>query len=167
MAEGRTVACKRCGTHVEPALVCISPRAELVCPTCDATERIAFHTAEGRRTVFHTALGGLTAGLVPCVFASMTLNHSGTSGTLIFYKPLIFVAGVAAVALAITTLRRCRATEERRALGRLFGWTVVAAAMAAILGSTAIVAVGSIYAGLAVLGAFLLWPVFRKLAKRP
>jgi len=133
MAEGRTVACTSCGLHIDPVKAAISPQGTLVCPSC--RENPGTEAAKGRVTALPLALGAAFVSLVPSPFLEMPTQR------LRPYEPVFLVAGLAATALGLASLWCTRRAENRRALGRLFSWTFVAAVTGTTFGVVTVLAV--------------------------
>lgn len=160
IAEGRTVACKYCGIRIEPATVTISARGELACPTCAAAERAAYYSAHGKKTALYSGLAALVAGIVPFAFVLALTKHEWAYGSVVFYRPLVLVAGLAGGVLGIASLRRLLRAPERRALGGLFRWAAMAATVGTVIGCVTVVCVEPAF-GVLTLLVTVIWGSWR------
>jgi hypothetical protein len=159
LAEGRAIACTRCEIQVEPALVCISPRGQLVCSACAAIERLAFDSAKIRATAFYWAFGSFVVGLVPLIALATKAR-----GTVSFELPS-FLAGVTAVGLGLAALTSFNRVENWRAVGKLFPWAAVAAVAGVAFGGIVTVATAP-GVGILSIAALLLWARLQRLLRR-
>jgi hypothetical protein len=159
LAEGRAIACTRCEIQVEPALVCISPRGQLVCSPCAAIERIAFDSTKIRTTAFYWAFGSFVVGVVPMLALATKVR-----GTVTLELPS-FLAGVTAVGLGWAALTSFYRVENWRVVGRLFPWAAAAGVAGVAFG--AIVAVATAPGvGILSIAALLLWGRVQRLMRR-
>jgi len=157
MAEGRTVTCKGCGLHVEPAQVNISPSGALMCWACAGAERAGQDGGGRLPATLGASFGALAAGLVP-LWVSFRPMHEVAG-----FKAILGSAALTAGLLAVLAARRLASARDRRALGRFFPWTAAAAATGGLSACVGVVAAGPIFIGASVLG-WLVWRGYRWVA---
>jgi hypothetical protein len=133
LAEGRAIVCTRCGLQVEPDVVCISPRGQLVCSGCIVIERAAFESAHGRSGAYYWAFASLAVGTLS-VFSIMSPDRGTRAG-----EGLSFLAGVGALGLGFEAIGRFRLIQSWRAVGKLFPWAVAAGTGGILLGGLRVV----------------------------